>query len=380
MKSKNLQSVGTLAGGVAHDFNNLLMAIIGNIALAKIHAPKGGKTVDYLTEAERMVFMGKNLTHQLLTFSHSIDTVKKITDIGPLIKETTEKTLRGSSIKLNYIIPDNLCLVEVDENQIKQVIQNIIVNAKEAMPAEGALHVSCENVNITPQHKLPPALEEYVRIVIQDEGVGIPEENLSKIFDPYFTTKDMGPQKGVGLGLAICYSIIKKHNGYILVDSVSGKGTTFQIYLPAYKQQVTGISEEREIIRRGRGRVLVVDDEEMVLKIAEKLLLHMGYEVITTQTGEEAVWLYRQAIESKKQFDVVILDLSMDSGMGGTEVMEELMAIDPDVKAIISSGYLHDPVITNFENYGFVGILTKPYDPNELDEKLQNIINPGEKS
>jgi two-component system, cell cycle sensor histidine kinase and response regulator CckA len=380
MKSKNLQSVGTLAGGVAHDFNNLLMAIIGNIALAKIHAPKGGKTVDYLTEAERMVFMGKNLTHQLLTFSHSIDTVKKITDIGPLIKETTEKTLRGSSIKLSYLIPADLSLVEVDEDQIRQVIQNIIVNAKEAMPAEGALHVSCENVNITPQHKLPPTLEEYIRIVIQDEGVGISEENLSKIFDPYFTTKDMGSQKGVGLGLAICYSIIKKHNGYILVDSVPGKGTTFQIYLPVYKQQVLSISVERKISSRGRGRILVVYDEEMVLKIAEKLLLHMGYEVITTQTGEEALWLYRQAMESGKPFDVVILDLSMDSGLGGPEVMVELLVIDPNVKAIISSGYLHDPVIINFENYGFVGILTKPYDPNELDEKLQNIIHPEEKS
>ena len=248
LKSKNLQSVGTLAGGIAHDFNNLLMAIIGNIALAKIHAPKDGKTVNYLAEAERMVFMGKDLTHQLLTFSHSIDTVKKIVDIGPLIKETTEIVLRGSSVKLNYIIPDDLSLVEVDEDQIKQVIENIIVNAKEAMPAEGALYITCENVNITPQHKLPPFKEEYVRILIQDEGVGISEENMSKIFDPYFTTKDMGSQKGVGLGLAICYSIIKKHNGYILVDSVPGKGTTFQIYLPVYKQQVT------RHIRREEGR------------------------------------------------------------------------------------------------------------------------------
>ena len=378
MKSKNLQSVGTLAGGIAHDFNNLLMAIIGNIALAKIHAPKGGKTADYLTEAERMVFMGKNLTHQLLTFSHSIETVKKIVDIGPLIKETTEKMLRGSLIKLNYIIPDDLSLIEVDEDQIRQVIQNIIANAKEAMPAEGALHISCENVNITPQHKLPPAMEEYVRILIQDEGVGISEENLSKIFDPYFTTKDMGPQKGVGLGLAICYSIIKKHNGYILVDSTPGKGTTFQIYLPVYKQQVTGISEERKDTKRGRGRVLVVDDEEMVLKIAEKLLLYMGYEVTTTQTGEEAIWLYRHAIESGEPFDAAILDLAMESGMGGPEVMEKLLVINPDIKAIISSGYLHDPVIMNYANYGFAGILTKPYDPKELDEKLQNIINPGE--
>jgi two-component system cell cycle sensor histidine kinase/response regulator CckA len=181
-------------------------------------------------------------------------------------------------------------------------------------------------------------MEEYVRIVIQDEGVGISEENLSKIFDPYFTTKDMGSQKGVGLCLAICYSIIKKHNGYILVDSIPNKGTTFQIYLPVYKQQVAVISGDRKAIRRGRGRILVVDDEQMVLKIAEKLLLYMGYEVITTQTGEEAVWLYKQAMESGKPFDVVILDLSMDSGMGGTDVMEEMRAIDPDVKAIISSG------------------------------------------
>jgi two-component system cell cycle sensor histidine kinase/response regulator CckA len=378
LKSKNLQSVGTLAGGIAHDFNNLLMAIVGNIALAKIHAPKGGKTVDYLKEAERMVFMGKNLTHQLLTFSHNVDTVKKIADIGPLIKETAENVLRGSFVKLNYTIPDDLSLVEVDEDQIKQVIQNIIVNAKEAMLSEGDLYITCENVNITPQHKLPPTTEEYVRILIQDEGVGISEENMSKIFDPYFTTKDMGSQKGVGLGLAICYSIVKKHNGYILVDSVPNKGTTFQIYLPVYKQHVTDISAKKKVIGRGRGRILVVDDEEMVLKIAEKLLLYMGYEVATTLTGEEAIWLYRQAIESRKPFDAVILDLSMDnSGMGGTGVMEELLAIDPDVKAIISSGYLHDPVIMNFENYGFAGILTKPYDPKELDEKLQNIINPG---
>jgi two-component system cell cycle sensor histidine kinase/response regulator CckA len=377
MKSKNLQSVGTLAGGIAHDFNNLLMAIVGNIALAKIHAPKGGKTVDYLKEAERMVFMGKNLTHQLLTFSHNVDTIKKIADIGPLIKETAENVLRGSFVKLNYIIPDDLSLVEVDEDQIKQVIQNIIVNAKEAMLSEGSLYITCENVSITPQHKLPPTMEEYVRILIQDEGVGISEENMSKIFDPYFTTKDMGSQKGVGLGLAICYSIVKKHNGYILVDSVPNKGTTFQIYLPVYKQQVTDISAKKKVVGRGRGRILVVDDEDMVLKIAEKLLLYMGYEVATTLTGEEAIWLYRQAIESRKPFDAVILDLSMDSGMGGTEVMDELIAIDPDVKAIISSGYLHDPVIMNFEDYGFAGILTKPYDPKELDDKLQNIINPG---
>jgi CheY-like chemotaxis protein len=276
---------------------------------------------------------------------------------------------------LNFNIPEDLSPVEVDEDQIKQVIQNIIVNAMEAMQADGALYVTCENVKITPQHKLPPILEDYVRILIRDEGVGISEENLSKIFDPYFTTKDMGAQKGVGLGLAICYSIVKKHNGYILVDSIPNKGTTFQIYLPVYKQQPAAVQAEKRAATGSKGNVLVVDDEEMVLKIAEKLLLHMGYEVTISQTSEEAVSLYRESMESNKAFDAVILDLVMESGMGGTEVLQQLKQINSDVKAIISSGYLQDPILMNYAVYGFAGILTKPYDPRELDEKLQTIIN-----
>ncbi len=376
LKSKNLQSMGTLAGGIAHDFNNLLMAIIGNIALAKIHAPKDGKSVNYLSEAERMVFLGKDLTHQLLTFSHNVETVKKVIDIGPLVKEAAAAVLHGSSVKLNYSVADDLSLVEVDDEQIKQVIENVVVNAKEAMSSEGAIYINCENVHITPQHKLPPYKEEYVRILIQDEGVGIPEENLSKIFDPYFTTKDMGSQKGTGLGLAICYAIIKKHNGYILVNSVPDKGTAFQIYLPVYKQKIVERLEERRAVKRGRGRILVVDDEEIVLKIAEKLLQYMGYEVTTTQNGKDAVRSYKQAMESGESFDAVILDLVLERDMGGTDVMKDLLAIDPDVKTIISSGYLYDPVIMNYKDYGFAGILTKPYDPKELDEKLQNIIHP----
>ncbi len=375
LKSKNIQSVGTLAGGVAHDFNNLLMAIIGNISLAKLHAPKGGKTVVYLKEAERLIFMGKDLTHQLLTFSHSVDTFKKVLNIGPVLKETTEKLLSGSLVRLDFNIQEDLSLIEVDEDQIKQVIQNIIVNAMEAMQADGALYVSCENVRITPQHKLPPVLEDYVRILIRDEGVGISEENLSKIFDPYFTTKDMGAQKGVGLGLAICYSIVKKHNGYILVDSIPDKGTTFQIYLPVHKQQPAAVPSEKRVATGSKGNVLVVDDEQMVLRIAEKLLLHMGYEVTTSQSSEEAVSLYRESMESNKAFDAVILDLVMESGMSGTEVLDQLKQINTDVKAIISSGYLQDPVLMNYAVYGFAGILTKPYDPRELDEKLQTIIN-----
>ena len=318
--------------------------------------------------------MGKNLTHQLLTFSRGGDPVRKIVHIGTVLKEITEKILGGSLIKAQYTIPEGLLRVEIDEDQIKQVIQNMVMNAKEAMPSGGTLSISCENVNITPQNKLSLIKEDYVRISIQDEGYGIPEENLSKIFDPYFTTKGMGPEKGVGLGLAICYSIVKKHNGYILIDSVPNKGTTFQIYLPAYRQEAVDIPGETKVIRYDKGRILVMDDEEMILKIAKELLQHMGYEVMTTQNGEETIRLYRQAMELKKPFDVAILDLAIPGRMGGKEVMQELAFLDPHVKAIISSGYLNDPIIRDFQKYGFSGILTKPYDAKELDEKLQYII------
>ena len=252
LKSKNLQSVGTLAGGIAHDFNNLLMAIVGNISLAKMNASQDGKITEFLSEAERIAFMGKNLTQQLLTFSRSGDPVRKIVFIGTMLRDVTDKILGGSPVRPRYNIPMDLFPVEVDEDQMKQVIQNMVMNAKEAMPSGGTIVISCENVNITPQNKLPLIKEDHVKISIHDEGVGIPEENLSKIFDPYFTTKGMGSQKGVGLGLAICYSIVRNHNGYILVDSVPGKGTTFQIYLPATKKDIIEVCIEEKLIRHGR--------------------------------------------------------------------------------------------------------------------------------
>ena len=375
LKSKNLQSVGTLANGIAHDFNNLLAAIVGNVSLAKISAPKEDKLLHYLSEAERITLMGKNLTHQLLTFSRTEDSVRKIVDIDPIIKDTTEKVLSGSSVKAEYIIHAGLFPVEVDEDKIRQVIRNIVVNAKESMSSEGTIFITCENVNIASQHKLP-IRESYVRILIHDEGIGISEENMSKIFDPYFTTKDMGPQKGVGLGLAICYSIIKKHNGYILVNSVPGGGTTFQIYLPAYRQDSKTTSGERKAVNNAARRILVMDDDNMVLEITKELLQHMGYEVTTASAGEETVALYKEAMGQNQPFSAVILDLEISSGMAGKETMQELLSVDPHVKAIISSGYLNNPIIIGFKDYGFSEILTKPYNAKELDEKLRSVIDP----
>ncbi len=374
LKSKNLQSVGTLAAGIAHDFNNLLMAIVGNISLAKMSIPQNEKTTEFLNEAERIVFMGKNLTQQLLTFSHSGDLVRKVVFIGRTLRDVTDKILEGSSVRPRYIIPMDLLPVEVDEDQIKQVIRNMIMNAKEAMPSGGTIVISCENVSITPQDKLPLIKEDHIRISIHDEGVGIPEENISKVFDPYFTTKGMSSQKGVGLGLAICYSIVRKHNGYILIDSIPGKGSTFQIYLPATKKDTIEVSIEEETVRDRKGRILIMDDEEMILKIARELLRLMGYEATTAQNGEEAITLYRQAMELKRPFDAVILDLAIPDGIGGKEVLRELIGIDPHVKAIISSGYLNDPVIKNFKEYGFMDMLTKPYETNELNTKLRTIV------
>ncbi|HVN95927.1 MAG TPA: PAS domain S-box protein [Syntrophorhabdaceae bacterium] len=374
LMAKNLQSVGTLAGGVAHDFNNLLMAIVGNISLAKMNALENRKAIEFLTEAERIAFLGKNLTQQLLIFSRGGDPVRKIVLVDELVKDTIDKALRGSLIRPNYTVAEGLLSVEVDEDQIRQVIQNLVVNAKEAMPSGGMIAVECKNASITPHDKLPLIKEDHVCISIRDEGAGISEENLPKIFDPYFTTKEMGSQKGVGLGLAISYSIIKKHNGHIDVESTPNKGTLFQIYLPASKKEAADTRIESRVVRHGKGRVLVMDDEEMILSIAKELLQHLGYEVVAAQNGEEAIGFYRQARELKKPFDVVILDLAIPDSMGGKEVMQELIALDPRAKGIISSGYLNDPIIKDFKNYGFLDVLTKPYDANELDEKLQNII------
>jgi two-component system, cell cycle sensor histidine kinase and response regulator CckA len=374
LKSKNLQSVGTLAGGIAHDFNNLLTAIVGNVSLARMNAPQDGKIIEFLNEAERIAFMGKNLTQQLLTFSRSGEPVRKVVFLGTMLRNVTEKILGSSPIRPRYVIPMGLFPVEIDEDQMKQVIQNMVTNAREAMPAGGTVVVSCENVNVTPQNKLPLIKEDHVRISIRDEGVGIPEENMSKIFDPYFTTKGMGSQKGVGLGLAICYSIVKNHNGYIMVDSVPGKGTTFQIYLPATKKDIIDVCIEEKVAVQGKGRVLVMDDEEMILRIAKELLQLMGYEVTTAQSGEETIGFYRQAMELKKPFDAVVLDLAIPGGMGGKEVMQELISIDPRVRGIVSSGYLNDPVVKEFRRYGFLATLTKPYEASDLDDKLQNII------
>ncbi len=373
LRSRNLQSLSTLAGGIAHDFNNLLMAIVGNLSLAKLNTSKNAGSMEYLDEAERITFLGKNLTQQLLTFSRGGKLVRKIIQLESVVASASTDILHGSPIQCLFDIPHGVFPVEGDEEQLRQVFENILRNAKEAMPAGGKITIGMRNLRFAPDDRLPLIEEDHVRVSISDEGMGISPENISRAFDPYYTTKGMGAEKGVGLGLAISYAIIKRHGGNISLESTRGLGSIIHVDLPAYKICAEKAPEDNRSMTK-TGRILLLDDEELILAIAEELLIYLGYTAITVRSGEEAVAIYNQAIKLNEPFDAVILDLAVPGGMGGKEVVRELLRLDPNVKAIISSGYLTDPIIENYKEYGFAEVLTKPYDADELERKLRKII------
>ena len=368
LKMEKLRSLELLAGGIAHDFNNILTAILGNVSLAKL-LDKGGRLSQILDQLEKASLQARNLTQQLLTFAKSSVPVKRREDIGRLLTETVEFSLSGSNVKARFEIAPNLWAVEVDQAQITQVIQNLVVNAKQAMPQGGTLEVRAENVLIDRGEDIPFAAGAYVRLLIRDEGVGIPADLLDKIFDPYFTTK----QEGSGLGLAIVHSIVSKHGGWIEVDSVPGEGTTFAIYLPALKGQAPDREEPPETAFRGQGKVLIMDDERLVRETLGSMLEALGYEVMFARDGQEALELYQTALEAGCRFDLVIMDLTIRGGMGGRETIERLREMDPQVKAIVSSGYSDDPVMSDFRRYGFLDVVAKPYRMGELIEVLKRI-------
>lgn len=370
LKVNKLESLGTLAAGIAHDFNNILTLIMGNISLAKMHTNGGGKIPEMLAMAEKGCRRAQELTQQLLTFSKGGEPIRKEADISELIKESADLALSGSKARVEYSFPEGLWPVEVDEGQINQVINNLILNAEQAMPEGGTIEVSAENLSAGAKEGMPLREGKYVKISVKDQGIGIPAEHLHKIFDPYFTTKE----KGSGLGLATSYSIVKKHDGYITVESESGLGTTFYIYLPASEKEPPKKKKVGKATLSDSFKILIMDDEEMLSESIANLLGLMGYTAETARDGVEAIELYKKAKGVGRPFDVVVMDLTIPGGMGGKEAIKRLRGIDPDVKAVVSSGYSSDSVMADFGSHGFNGVVVKPYRIEELIDTLNKVI------
>jgi PAS domain S-box-containing protein len=371
LKTQKLESVGMLAGGIAHDFNNLLQGVFGYISLAKISLDRPDQVKGMLEQAEEALHLSVNLTTQLLTFSKGGKPMKKLIKLQTTIENPVKFALSGSHTNYLLDIAADLWPVEADEGQLAQVIQNIVLNADEAMVGRGTVRVSATNVNIAKGTNLGlPDGGRFVRIGIQDSGVGIPEQNLANIFVPYFTTK----QRGSGLGLATSYSIIKNHGGVIEVKSEINRGSIFSIYLPAAEHAEAAVTATTTPISEKKGRVLVMDDQELVLSVAKKMIVALGHEVECVSDGREAIEFFMQAREAGNPFDLVILDLTVKGGMGGEEAIRRLREIDPVVVAVVSSGYASNPVLADHRAYGFAAFLNKPYKIDSLRDCLNTLL------
>ncbi len=375
-KARKLESLAILAGGLAHDFNNILTAIIGNLSLVKLRMGKTecpAKLMELVEKAEAASMRAQGLTQQLLTFSKGGAPVKKASTIQELIVSTVEFTLRGSKVRYNVSLPEDLWPVEIDEGQISQVINNLTINALQAMPDGGHFFVEAENLFLEKESAIPLPAGKYVKISFKDTGCGIPSDVISRIFDPYFTTK----KKGSGLGLASTYSIIKKHGGYITVESEPGKGTTFIFYLPASdkKLEENGELQENSEQTVEGARILVMDDEDNIRELVKDILENIGYEVIEASDGQEAIELFKKEHGNGRNIDLVILDLTVPGGLGGKKTIKELRKLEPNIRAIVSSGYSTDPIMARYQEYGFDGVVAKPYQANELILTIQQVLN-----
>jgi two-component system, cell cycle sensor histidine kinase and response regulator CckA len=369
-----LESVGILAGGIAHDFNNLLTVILLNVELGQMLSASGMGVAEHLEEAKKATLLARSLTQQIITFAKGGTPVRSPMSLCPVIKESTQLALSGSRVRCEFQLADELWPAEVDEGQIGQVIRNMVLNAREAMPRGGAVTIQASNEVLGKESTLALPPGEYVRVSIADQGRGIPKEVLPKIFDPYFSTKQRGDQKGMGLGLTICYSAIQKHGGAIRVESEPAAGTTFHIYLPASRSPILPEHAAVPTVPARHGRILLMDDEAGVRNVVAATLRRMGHEVELAEDGAKAIELFNAAEARQAPFDVVILDLTVRGGMGGQEAMQALLRIDPTVNAVVISGYANDPVILEYERYGFKAALAKPLDMLQLQETLSQVM------
>jgi PAS domain S-box-containing protein len=369
-RASKLESVGILAGGIAHDFNNILAIVMGNLTLAQLDAGTGAAALRWLKEAERGAFRARDLTQQLLTFAKGGDPVRTAVLLPEIVREAAKFALHGSTVRGEFEIEDNLWAAEVDGGQIGQVVQNLVINAMQAMKGGGSIRITLRNEEVAADSTTPLAAGRYLRLSLADTGTGIRPEHLARIFEPYFTTKEQGS----GLGLATVYSIIRKHQGHVAVESELGKGTTFHLWLPAAKQAPTEAVLSRSPFEVMQGRILFMDDEEPIRQMVNVLLGRLGLTVKTVADGAELVREYAAARSTGQPYDLVMMDLTVPGAMGGREAMQELRKLDPAVRAVVSSGYSGDPVLANFREHGFCGIVPKPYRVNDLIKVLRSAL------
>ncbi len=370
LKAQKLESLGRLAGGIAHNFNNILMTIMGNISFAKMKLSPKEPLYERLTNAEAACLKAKDLSQQFLTLSKGGDPVRTAISVADLVKTNCQLALSGTKSSWECNIPEGMWNICADAGQMGQVLANILINADQAMPDGGKINVCCKNISVSEAHELPLKAGKYVKISVRDQGTGIGQEYLDQIFDPYFSTK----YDGNGLGLSSAYTIIKKHGGYLDVEFTSETGSVFSFYVPATTSTVTVTEGGESRLISGRGNILVMDDDEMVLNAVGVMLEQLGYNVAFAEDGEKALAKYVKAMQSAKPFDLVIMDLVIPDGTGGEEAIKQVLHIDPHAKVIVSSGYSNNPILSNFKKYGFIGVLAKPYHLKELSMMLDHYL------
>jgi len=367
---QKLESLGLLAGGIAHDFNNILTAILGNLSLLQSELKAGGEALELIREAQEACAMAKGLSHQLLTFAKGGSPVVRVADLRPLIVQSSGFAARGSNARCIFDLGESPLPVSVDSGQVFQVIQNLTINAIQAMPEGGDITIRAAVVVLDDKELPPLAAGRYVRVTVQDQGTGISAETIPGVFDPYFSTK----ASGRGLGLAVCYSIMTKHGGHISAESKPGSGAVFILHFPLADVADLVPQGDCPVRAVGSGRVLIMDDEAAIAKVLTRMLASLGYQAESAGDGKEALDVYRQAMLAGKRFDAVIMDLTIPGGMGGKEAIGLLLAFDPDAKVIVSSGYSDDPIMSEYAASGFRGALSKPYDIEDVSEVLRRII------
>ncbi len=369
LRSQKLESLGAFAGNIALEYNNILTALIGNLALAKMYAKPGYEVFDILNEAEKASLRAKDLTQQLLSFAKGGTLIKKVIFLQELIRDMVNVAFDSKAVACDMAFPDNLWPVAADESQLRQAMKALLLNAHQATPAGGIITISGENIHVGPASSVPLRQGRYVMLAVADSGDDMSAKELQTLFDPFRS----GENKRGALGLASSFAIVKKHDGHITAESHPGRGTTVCVYLPAGEEHSPAVSIAGEPSLRGK--ILIMDDEEIVRVVANRLLLQCGFETELARNGEDMLRLYRTAKDAGSPFVAVIMDLIIQDGMGGREAIQHLLTYDPHAKVIVSSGYSYDPIMASFRKYGFSGFLPKPYKLEELKRVLAEVIS-----